>query len=372
MSVDVESLADAISLFQKRFLSFALVPCSIKVFCEQLQGPSWQFAIQCLERFLVYGYPPKEIIQICGKDILASLGGLAERKRQERLIFQPNEVIASEIDQAQERLAKLQTSIMQILSLEEENNQMRHTETITTNVTSDNLFAKTREMFRSAVKSGRSMFMRDVNADTVALWDPSEAPKQSITHYLDFVMFRVALDIGGPHWFISMIVDEVLEAGKSGGAVRAAELGSCLLATPLTATSGDRQNRCSNLLRCLLQDIIPPSLKTCAETGSSFFQGQTLGVFVSNCLVLMHDRDDDKDFIHALGRIFFETLLVDSENAPHIIHRKEEQVADDSLVSDYVLAQWSDVITQSPVWRGFIKGLMSNPLVNEAWPNTFI
>lgn len=221
MGVDVESLADAVSLFQKPFLSFALIPCSIEVFCEQLQGPSSQFAIQCLERLLVYGYPPKEIVQICGKDILASLGGLAEQKRQERLVLQPNDVVATENEQAHERLAQLQKSVRQILGLEEEGNQMRHTETITTNVTSDNLFAKTREMFRSAVKSGRSMFMRDVDADTVALWDPSKAPKQSITHYLDFVMFQVALDVGGQHWFISMIVDEVLEAGKSGGAVRA-------------------------------------------------------------------------------------------------------------------------------------------------------
>lgn len=86
----------------------------------------------------------------------------------------------------------------------------------------------------------------------------------------------------------------------------------------------------------------------------------------------MHDRDDDKEFIHALGRIFFETLIVDSENAPHIIHPKEEENTNIAVLSEYVFAQWPDVITESPVWRGFIKGLMSNPLVNEAWPNTFI
>ncbi len=70
------------------------------------------------------------------------------------------------------------------------------------------------------------MFMSDVDANTGSLWDSNHnmSDQQVVSHYLDMVLFETALEIGGGHWFVSMIVDEVLEAGKSGGAVRAGKI----------------------------------------------------------------------------------------------------------------------------------------------------
>jgi hypothetical protein len=80
-------------------------------------------------------------------------------------------------------------------------------------------------MFMYIVKSGRAKYMSDVDADPNTLWDTNTDSKQQVvSHYLDMVLFETVLEIGGGHWFVGMIVDQVLEAGKSGGAVRAGEL----------------------------------------------------------------------------------------------------------------------------------------------------
>lgn len=143
----------------------------------------------------------------------------------------------------------------------------------------------------------------------------------------------------------------------------------------------DSDGSCYNLLRCLLQDVVPSYLEKYASANASFFQGQTLGVFTSNCLVLMHDRGDqpkERQFVDEFGRQFFETLVVDNENAPQMIQphgnaiKKEEEKSIDQSLRLGVFGSWSDTVIESPIWRGFLKGLMSNPLVNEAWPNTFI
>lgn len=90
----------------------------------------------------------------------------------------------------------------------------------------------------------------------------------------------------------------------------------------------------------------------------------------------MHGRGKtelERRFVDEFGRQFFETLVVDSEDAPQIIHGKEclkNEKVDRRLCGAF--GEWPDYVVQSPVWRGFVKGLMSNPLVNEVWPNTFI
>ncbi|KAI9493318.1 mediator complex subunit Med5-domain-containing protein [Zychaea mexicana] len=378
--IDNDTLLGIISYFQEKFLNFTLFPGIVSMLCDDVLAHNVSIAIMCLHQLLMSGNPPDMLLQLCGSSILGALLSLAEQRKQERIVAglpAHHESSNSNNDSNNEsgweaQLNILQNHIKTNLGIEETNEQRQHhTETISTRVTCDNLSRKAQEMFRYIVKSGRSMFMRDVDADVVALWDASKAPKQVITHYLDMVMFQTVLDIGGPHWFVDMIVNEVLEAGKSGGAVRAAELGSCLITTPL-ARSADLDSSCSNLLRCLLQDIIPASLKKHASANASFFQGQTLGVFTSDCLVLMHDRghDQEREFVHEFGHQFFETLVVDSENAPQMIHVKHDSTVTNGLVG--ALGRWPDMVIESPVWRGFLKGLMSNPLINESWPNTFI
>ncbi|RCH87752.1 hypothetical protein CU098_002154, partial [Rhizopus stolonifer] len=185
---------------------------------------------------------------------------------------------------------------------------------------------KTQMMFRYIVKSGRSMFMSDVDASL--LWSASMS-EQTVSHYLDMVLFEIALEVGGGHWFVSMLVAEVLEAGKSGGAVRAAELGSCLISTPLY--SSNRHHNSTHLLCCLLQDVLPTFLN--AQENMSFFQGQTLGVFTSDCLVLMPKSPR----VIQLGAYFFETLVIEGHETPKEIQPKEDGTR---------FGEWSQKVTE--------------------------
>lgn len=98
----------------------------------------------------------------------------------------------------------------------------------------------------------------------------------------------------------------------------------------------------------------------------SFFQGQTLGVFTSDCLVLMHDRIDS---VKKLGKWFFSALVIDQKNNNK---KKIKLEDDDQIVEGTRFAEWNDETTKSAVWRGFVKGLMSNPVIEEVWPNAFI
>lgn len=133
-----------------------------------------------------------------------------------------------------------------------------------------------------------------------------------------------------------------------------AELGSCLLTTPLVP------HTCLPILRRLLQDVIPATLERCATVESSLFQGQTLGVFVSDCLVSMHEDDV------LLGRQFFEALAIDRVDDISLWATKMDQ--DNSK-----FARWDDddKVVGSPVWRGFVKGLMSNPFIKQMWPDAY-
>ncbi|KAG0178967.1 mediator complex subunit [Apophysomyces sp. BC1021] len=350
--LDSGILLGVLSYFQETFLHFTLVPGIIMTICDTLLTQNSSVAIMCLEHFLVDNQMPNVLVRLCGTYVLRTLASLTEQKRQQRLANHDDE----RNDVPEEKIARLRNCVKTMLQMEED---QVLTEMVTTGVNRNTLFQKAQEMFRYIVKSGRSMFMRDVDADPIALWDQSKVPKGVLAHYLDMVMFQTALDVGGPHWFIGMIVDQVLEAGKSGGAVRAAELGSCLIATPLTSCATEH-NHCFHLLRCLLQDIVPASLRRCATNNASFFQGQTLGVFISDCLVLMQG-DEKIKHAHAvddLGRQFFDSLVVDEQS-----ERPQHQST---------FAQWAEHVVKSAVWRGFIKGLMSNPLINEPWPNAFM
>jgi hypothetical protein len=120
------------------------------------------------------------------------------------------------------------------------------------------------------------------------------------------------------------------------------------------------------MLRCLLQDVIPSSIKSCSTQNTSFFQGQTVGVFVSDCLVLMYQ--DQNDPVDKLGCQFFDALVIDRVRGgdvppPQLV----PQINDDG--SRFAL--WDEQVVSSPVWRGFVKGLMSNPYIKEMWPNAY-
>lgn len=81
----------------------------------------------------------------------------------------------------------------------------------------------------------------------------------------------------------------------------------------------------------------------------------------------MYDRIDS---VKKLGKWFFSALVIDRENE----HKKNIKIEEEEeqLLEGTRFAEWEDRITKSAVWRGFVKGLMSNPMIEEVWPNAFI
>ncbi|KAL0077897.1 hypothetical protein J3Q64DRAFT_1852157 [Phycomyces blakesleeanus] len=361
----VSLLPSVLDYLQEPYLHFTLGPI-LMLLCDELMSTQYRTALMCLDRLIIEGNLPELLVRQCGGVILGSLESIAG----ENQTYNNGENDAEENERKRARMNRIKTRVESIMEIEDSDARFPPTETVTTRVTRHSLFSKTQEMFRAIVKGGRSMFMRDMDADTHALWDQSKGTTQMVAHYLDMVLFQTALEMGGPRWFISMIVQEVLEAGKSGGAVRAAELGSCLIAIPLSFSSHGH-NGCVYLLQCLLQDILPSSLRQSAANNGSFFQGQTLGVFTSDCLVLMHGRplddkldDTDDRMVRALGRIFLNSLGMEGHET--------SQPSEADVMECGQFAEWTGDITKSAVWRGFIKGLMSNPSINDAWPDAFI
>ncbi|KAI8089632.1 mediator complex subunit Med5-domain-containing protein [Halteromyces radiatus] len=378
--VELDTFTGVLSYFQKRFLRFVLVPGVTRTLCDELLNRNATTSIICLDHLFVKHGLPDTLVGLCGNAALGSLRAWKERQRQYNILCAKdknirNNNIQSDTQQQQnnmqqrddeDRVKILEQFFITKLDLDDEQH-LSFPETISSGVTRRTLFDKTREMFKYIVKSGRSMYMNDVDGDAKTLWEPvkCELPKQVVSHYLDLVMFQAALKMGGTHWFIGMIVDEVLEAGKSGGAVRAAELGSCLVTTPLMYNSHGG-NACLSMLRCLLQDVIPSSIKHYAMQNTSFFQGQTLGVFVSDCLVLMYQQEND--MVDELGCKFFEALVIDRVRGGEI---SSLQLVPQSNEDGSLFSSWDDDVVSSPVWRGFVKGLMSNPFIKEMWPNAY-
>ncbi|CEP13613.1 hypothetical protein [Parasitella parasitica] len=369
--IERDAFEGMISYFQKRFLNFTLYGV-FNYLCQELLSGHSAIALDCLSQLV------RSEHSVAARDfnlhaVLGSLESLLELKRQEAA-FDAAASTTSSSKQQQESNAKLAQDMSELMQfihnnskLTEDHSSVLFLETVTTGVTPWTLFEKAELMFKYIVKSGRSLYMSDVDADTNTLWDDQAPSKmQVVSHYLDMVLFETALEIGGGHWFVGMIVDRVLEAGRSGGAVRAglnlAELGSCLITTPLLY-SANTHNSCVNLLRCLLQDILPSRLYSCAEQNMSYFQGQTLGVFTSDCLVLMQDH---YEAVKDLGKCFFETLVIDQH------HQKKQRIDHPDDNTSTIFANWGDEVTKSAVWRGFIKGLMSNPMIEETWPNAFV
>ncbi|KAI8986509.1 mediator complex subunit Med5-domain-containing protein [Pilobolus umbonatus] len=358
--IDNDAFNDMLTYLQKPFLNFTL-PTVIPFLCEELLSGQPTVALTCLCQIIMY--EPLLPRHINFHSILGSLESVSEMKRQEGA-FLTDEMSKKQNREFMEQLTELQSFLFSSNKINRSiDDKMSHAETITTGITPATLFDKTTTMFKYIVKSGRSLFMSDVDADTTSLWKKSATKQQVVSHYLDMVLFQTALSIGGGHWFVNMITEQVLEAGKSGGAVRAAELGSCLIATPLL-NRVNQHNDCMNILMCLLLEVLPVTLKKCANQNFSFFQGQTLGVFTSECLVLMQDRHES---VNNLGQRFFETLVFDRED-----NKKRHKTVHEQRTEGTQFATWEENIINSAVWRGFIKGLMSNPIIEEVWPNAFI
>ncbi|CAO3587501.1 unnamed protein product [Absidia cylindrospora] len=375
--IGLETFIDALSYFRRRFLQFLLVSGVTQKLCDELLNGNATTALTCISHLFLNQLLPDTLLGLCANTIFGSLRAWAESRRQYKMLGSSDITKHHTQQQQQQQQQQEEADDDQATTIEnffivklglDDERHLASPETISISVTRRTLPEKAREMFRCIVKSGRSMYMNDMDVDAKKLWDPvlnSTPPKQVVSHYLDLALFQAALKMTGMHWFIGMIVDEVLEAGKSGGAVRAAELGSCLLTTPLI-DSGQGTDTCLAMLWCLLQDVVPSFVSHCAFNNTSFFQGQTLGVFVSDCLVLMYHEANDK--VDKLGIQFFEALVIARVPGGEVSSfQKVSQVSDDGSK----FAPWNEDVVNSPVWHGFMKGLVSNPFIKEMWPNAY-
>lgn len=221
--MDQDAFIGLISYFQKRFLNFALYGI-FNYLCQELLSGHSAVALASLRQLIMSDTALTRDFNL--HPILGSLESLLEFKRQEA-------AFAAQDDESTQ-LAQDMSELMQYIHSNNNNkltedHSVLFLETVTTGVTPSTLFEKAELMFKYIVKSGRSMFMSDVDADTNSLWDDQPASKmQMVSHYLDMVLFETALEIGGGHWFVGMIVDQVLEAGRSGGAVRAGKVYLCV------------------------------------------------------------------------------------------------------------------------------------------------
>lgn len=253
-NITIETFNKILSCFQKKFLRFLLVPGVTKILCIELLNRHSSIAIKGLhqlflnhqQHLIAASLPlPDNIIELCGYSILNTLRSWREHQEQYHRLRgssinsnNSNKDVNNDMNntenqtesmtvekQQQQQVDQLEKYFVKILGLDDEL-YLSTPVSISNGVNRNTLFEKTRSMFRYIVKSGRSMYMNDVDGDIKTLWEPTDAklPKQIVSHYLDMVLFQTALKMGGIHWFLLMIVDEVLEAGKSGGAIRAGKI----------------------------------------------------------------------------------------------------------------------------------------------------
>lgn len=216
------ALTDVLSYFCKRFLHLLLIPGVTSTLCEALLNrEDGSTVLMCMAHLFLHPSFHGNAIQLCGPQVLDSLYAYMERQRQYRNLDPSTHQQQQQQETNEQRIKDLERFFITKLDLDRQQIGSPETSTVVTRRT---LMEQTQAMFHHIVKSGRCMHMAD--GDTKALWDPvADPPKQVVSHFLDLALFQAALQTGGQHWFISMIVDEVLEAGKSGGAVRAGKEG---------------------------------------------------------------------------------------------------------------------------------------------------
>ncbi|KAI9288179.1 mediator complex subunit Med5-domain-containing protein [Umbelopsis sp. AD052] len=362
----LQNLLGGIAYFKEKFLSYVLAPSAMSWLCTELLYNKSVAAITIMRELLQSEDIPDIFVLLSATQILGTFDALDIHYR--------TEAESTEDDTQAADVSAITPYAQEIYSRISATCQRQHVQergSETGIIGPDNLFSRARDMLRYMVKSGRSMYMRDVEADTFASSHPQDNVPDEQAHYLDMSIFKAALEIGGNRWFLLSIVEEVLEAGQAGGAVRAAEIGSCLVATPLSV-SVNAFTSTLDMLRCLLVDIIPSVLACSSPIQDSFFQGQTLGVFISDCLVLTKGFSIDDatsnqaQAVEAIGKQFLRQLATAAN------FRQKKRDSEDEQPSPKALgpfASCSDEVIKSPLFRGVIKGLKSNTILYEKWPN---
>ncbi|KAG2178054.1 hypothetical protein INT43_003307 [Umbelopsis isabellina] len=366
--MELQNLLGGFAYFKEKFLSYVLVPSAISWLCTEILYNKSVAAITIVRDLFQCEDIPDIFVLLSASQLLSTFAALD-------IDYVPQEAISGDSDIQNSGKDSLEPQARDIYSRILASCQRQHIGDREVNAaTPDNLFSRTRDMLRYIVKSGRSMYMRDVEADTYASAHQQDSLPDISGHYLDMSMFKAALEIGGKRWFLQSIVEEVLQAGQAGGAVRAAELGSCLVATPLSM-SANAQSNTLDILRCLLVDIVPSVLASSSPVNHSFFQGQTLGVFISDCMVLTKGFSTNSaatTYAQTVESIIAQFLRQLRAIAKLRLKKRSSENQPKSPNSLGPFASCSDEIIKSPLFRGVIKGLKSNTVLLEKWPNFIV
>ncbi|KAJ2965023.1 hypothetical protein NQZ79_g57 [Umbelopsis isabellina] len=366
--MELQNLLGGFAYFKEKFLSYVLVPSAISWLCTEILYNKSVAAITIIRDLLQSEDIPDIFVLLSASQLLSTFAALD-------IDYAPQEAKSGDSDIQNSGKDSLEPQARVIYSRILASCQRQHIGDKEVNMaTPDNLFSRTRDMLRYIVKSGRSMYMRDVEADTYASAHQHDSLPDTSGHYLDMSMFKAALEIGGKRWFLQSIVEEVLQAGQAGGAVRAAELGSCLVATPLSM-SAVAQSNTLDILRCLLVDIVPSFLASSSPIHHSFFQGQTLGVFISDCMVLTKGFSTTSaatTYAKTVESIIAQFLQQLRATVKLRLKKRDSENQPKSLNSLGPFASCSDEIIKSPLFRGVIKGLKSNTVLLEKWPNFIV
>jgi hypothetical protein len=213
--MELQNLLGGFAYFKEKFLSYVLVPSAISWLCTEILYNKSVPAITIIRDLLQSEDIPDIFVLLSASQLLGTFAALD-------IDFTSNEAKSSDSDIQTPGKDSLEPQARDIYSRIVASCQRQHIGDREVNATTpDNLFSRTRDMLRYIVKSGRSMYMRDVEADTYASAHQQDSLPDVSAHYLDMSMFKAALEIGGKRWFLQSIVEEVLRAGQAGGAVRA-------------------------------------------------------------------------------------------------------------------------------------------------------
>lgn len=139
--------------------------------------------------------------------------------------------------------------------------------------------------------------------------------------------------------------------------------------------SANAQSNTLDILRCLLVDIVPSVLASSSPVHHSFFQGQTLGVFISDCMVLtkgFSTTNPATTYAQTVEHIIEQFLQQLRAIAKLRLKKRSSENQPKSANSLGPFASCSDEIIKSPLFRGVIKGLKSNTVLLEKWPNFIV
>ncbi|KAL1921220.1 uncharacterized protein VTP21DRAFT_10936 [Calcarisporiella thermophila] len=258
--IDYDTLTGGLEYFLQPFLSYALLSI-IQWLCDEIifdcNGPSLPLTV--LKSLLMSENFPTMVLQVVGRRILAALHLLREEDAEIR-------------DLEQKIISKLEGEEFYVKRWSNEEISYR-----------------CQVMYHGFVRGSRSQ-------DEV---DQTGSP------HIDIYLLRQQLALGGPRWFINMIIGEILNAGGHlGAAFRGAELGAVVISLPIIFAENPHVWP-ERMLNMMVTEILPEILLT-SNGEMNFLLGQALACFIALCLELV--LEDKRAELERMVTLILEML----------------------------------------------------------------